>query len=219
MDEINAYNALFYKIAVEKFPLKSIDEIKCFYKDLKGAPDCDFIKMKSESLISLIYSINGLYCKSLEIDLKYLAELSVENPAYGLFVISAIKTSARLKRTEEVIHYVKRFLTSTTQDFHLLIPLLSWYAEFSPDKEMDSFADLESNLSVAVSSIGTEINTSLSFADKADFLKKEFKRGSRDYYDLQISYQHRPDNQLITDYLANEPLRFYRDQANKLYNR
>jgi len=213
------YDALFCKTATNKFSLKYIDEVQAFYQRLDEEPSSGQLKVETKSLMSLIYFINNLPAQSFELDYESLVTVPSDSRGFENILGRATKTSLDLGKTDMVLPYALRYLKNTKDNFHTKLPILAWYIEVYPNGENGSFSSFEPVLSLIVSGMGAEIAPSLAFTDRVNYLYKEFKRAGKGLGAFGRAYNTLTVEQgedLLTEYLAKEPLRFYRDTA-KIY--
>jgi hypothetical protein len=213
------WDKFFYRVVQANYPLSVISEIESFRRRFEGHEDYIEIDFKCTSLSSLVYFMNDLVEQSLETDLKLLAGNSPDHPQYYLHVLSAIQTSAELKRTDEVMPYVVNFLKTPNDNFQAKIPALVSYIKYYPEGENGSFIGLERTLSNIISKMGVEIDHSLSFTARVNLVNEELTRASRELGLFNRAYfaaNGEKAEHLLKEYLAKEPLDFYRDAAKKL---
>jgi len=215
----NELKEVFHGIYRTNYPLESISQINALNEKFESHAESKEVNFSCESLISLIYSKNGLPEKSLEIDLKLLADTPPDHFEYNLILGTAVRNSAALDRTDEVVPYAKNYLKISKDDFYGKLPVLAWYVTFYPNGENGSFEEFEPVLSGIVTQMGAKINKSDSFMDRVNYLYLEFKRACKDldlYGRSYVAATIEQGEKLLKDYLATEPLSFYHNIA-KLY--
>jgi hypothetical protein len=212
MSKKDDYNKLFQKIALIRFPLDSISEVEAFHQCCTAEQDQP-TALQTENLMSLIYFINNQPDKSLEIDLKVMQELPVNNEYYGINLIRSTKTSAFLKKTELVLPYVFEFLKEPKKMFNVSIPLLHWYSILTKINDQNKQVIAEA-VADAISQIGILLPQGTSLLRKIEILNAELQRAGIDLHRFRIDYQQTAEEErvnLIRKYLKNEPLKYYRN--------
>jgi hypothetical protein len=213
------WDDFFYSVVQARFPLSAISEIESFRRRFEGHEDYNEIDLKCSTFVSFVYSKNNLPEKSLEINLNLFARHSPDHPQYHLIIGSALRTSAELKRTDEVMPYAVNFLKTQKNALFDKLPVLVWYVKYYPQGENGSFIGLEVTLSNIIAEIGAEIDHSLSFTARVNLVNDEFVRANRELGLFNHAYgplNEEKAEHLLKEYLAKEPLGFFRDAANKL---
>ena len=213
MNKEEIFKSLFHKVAMSKFSIESIDEINAFSLGCNEKSEHVLLTLKAENLISLIYFNNNYPAESLEIDLKLVDKLATELPEYSNTLLRATKTSAYLNGSAEVSPYVLNFLKNSKPDFYTIIPLLSWYVEFNSETKNNMSVELETVLSTAALGMGIIFDNSKSFTEQVFILFTEFNRGNKDLHNFRMNYQNASEEhrqQLVMEYIENEPLGFFR---------
>ena len=216
------FDKLFYKVATNLFSLEYLEEAQSFYLEYLGKDNYNDIKFMSEDLISAIYFMNGLSDKSLEIDLELLKRHPIES--CDTLLLRAAKTSAELKRTDDVVTYVVNFLKDTHRDddWSRKLPLLAWYVEFYSKGVEGSFENFEQTLTTITNNLCIKVNPANSFLDRIRFIWKDFSRAQKDLRAFNLAYWKATNEQkvkLLEDYLRTETIAYFRTEIINNINR
>jgi hypothetical protein len=210
------FDNLFQKVAISRFQTAYIDELESFYKKYEGQPDYKSLETRCKSLISLIYYKNDLPDKSFQIDLELLSKVSTEELIYSSIINRAINSSTAIGKTDGLRPYAESYLKTSPYGFYEKIFVLKWYVQHYSTNEDISLKEYESTLKSIASEMGTELDVSLSFHERLDFLLAEFRRANDHLHGLKVASLDVSKEQLaslLDEFLVNEPLAFFRNQA------
>lgn len=213
-----AFEALFLKMVKDNFSLSYIDEFNTFYLPFSGKPEFDYIKLRSEMAVELIYIANNLPEKALEIELRLLPTVPVESMYFYTLVVSAATSSAELGRTDEVRAYALKYLTQEKRDYwERTITVLDWYAAHYPDEDNHIlvFQDLLSEIFLGMQ---LEADPALPLTMRIRFLSEIYSKNVKSSQTFQRAYQRatlEEKPKLLQDYLAEDPLPIFRDKVVK----
>jgi len=211
--------ALFLKMVKDNFSLSYIDEFNTFYLPFSGKPEFDYIKLRSEMAVELIYMANDLPEQALEIELRLLPTVPVESVYFYTLVVSAAKSSAELGRTDEVRAYALTYLTQEKRDYWESIPtVLDWYAAHYPDEDDAIILIFEDLLSEISRGMQLEADPALPLTTRIRFLSEIYSKNAKSSQIFQRAYQlaaleDKP--KILRDYLAEDPLPLFRDRVVK----
>lgn len=214
-----AFEALFLKMVKDNFSLSYIDEFNTFYLPFSGKPEFDYIKLRSEMAVELIYMANNLPEKALEIELKLLSTVAFESIYFYTLVVSAAKSSAELGRTDEVRAYALNYLTQEKRDYwESIITVLDWYVKHYPDEDDSIILIFEDLLSGISRGMQLEADPALPLTVRIRFLSEIYSKNAKSSQNFQRAYQRaalEDKPKLLRDYLAENPLPLFRDRVVK----
>ncbi|KQN32353.1 hypothetical protein ASE92_17250 [Pedobacter sp. Leaf41] len=209
-----SFDKLFYKVATNQFSLEYLEEVQSFYPEYLE-DDSDEIKFKCEDLISAIYFMNGMSDKSLEIDLELLKRYRIER--CDTLLLRTAKTSAELKRTDDVFTYIVRFLKDTHKDddWSRKLPLLAWYVEFYSKGEDGTFNNFEQTLTSITNNLGIKAIAAISFSDRVRFIWEDFLRAQKELRAFHLAYwkaKKEQKDKLLEEYLRTETIAYFKTE-------
>lgn len=211
------FEALFYKVAMNKLDLKYLDEVWALCSNRVGQEELDNLTIRAKNLISLMYYMNGFSEKSLEMDLEMMSQFSDELLIkYYTLIAGAIITGAELGRTDEVRPFALRYLINKKTDhWDCLVIVLVWYIKHYPDapEVSEKFEKVFSRVS---STIGYLSESSGSFADRVSSLSevliinhKNMDLFNRAYFKAAQENKEK----ILSDYLNENPLPIFREMV------
>jgi len=210
------FAALFKKIVLSRYPLDAVAEVEALYKGHDSHPDHEEIKLHGESLISAIYFYNDLPDRSLRIDLEILRTLPSDDSMYYTIINRAVMSSSRSERNAEMLPFVLNYLENPAQEFYKILFLLHWYVQHYPGNGDREFEKYMPKLSSIAAEMGAALDEAKPFSESVVFLVSEFHRADKDLHALRVAYRDEAKErfaEVLDEFLANEPLLFFRNQA------
>jgi|GEM_PF-5862198 len=216
------FTELTLKIARSKYAIQYIPELISIYENKEGQEDYLSIKFTCETWLTLIYQANGLYEKAFVILLRQLKELAFDDSSYYGPLHAAIKCAEVLERNDEVVSYALGFLSTLKQHFSSSIGIIDWYVTHYSDSARHSIDIAKSAFEKATTELELDNDPLLPFEEQVHNANRESRRGAQAFQRFQIDFgkaQKEDQAKMLTDYLTNESLAYYRNIATKLYGR
>jgi hypothetical protein len=206
------FEKLLLKVASNPSSLDWIGELHAFYQKFKGKEEYKRVRFQCEGLISTIYHHTDFLEKSFEIDLGLLKENHPDMIGYWAVISRIVGTSDTLARTTEVIPYAYAFLSTPDDNIEKKRIVLLWYAKIYAQEENSFFSSFKHIVENMESFLEEKPDPTRSFFERIKYLNDKFDNALSASNSLYMAYSKaskEEQSQLIKEYLASEPLKYY----------
>lgn len=211
------FEQLFLKVASNPSSLDWIEELQAFYQKFEGKEEYKSVRFQCENVISFIYHYTGFLERSFEIDLRLLRENSPNTNGYWGVISQIVGTSDDLARTSEVIPYACEFLNAADINFNKKREVLLWYARTFALEENSFFTSFNPIVQSMESFLEEKPDPTRPFFERIQYLNDKYVTTQVALSSFYMAYRKankEERSQLIKEYLATEPLKYYRERLN-----
>lgn len=209
------FEKLFLKVIKNHSSFDWEGELQAFYQKFEGKEEYKRVRSQCEGIMSTIYYLTGFLEKSFEIDFRLLKENPPDADGYWGIFSQIVSTSHTLERTSEIIPYAYAFLNTPDNNFSKKRSVLVWYARVFAKEENSFFSSFNHIVQNMESFLEEKPDPTRPFFERIDYLNEKFFTGLVASNSLYVAYgkaNKEERSQLIKEYLASEPLQYYRER-------